>query len=77
MGNSISTTDFERESILLDNEIKRIIDDDGESVITRDKMSLNEICEKYTFVIEKRLNKHIKVHLQNLNSAIYMIPKER
>ena len=77
MGNSISITDFEMESTLLDDEIKRIIDDDGESVITRNKMSLNEICDKYTFVIEKRLNKHIKVHLQNLKSAIYMIPKER
>lgn len=68
---------FGKELQMMNEEIKQVLNERGTFRNKSYNVSLKSICDKYTFVIEKQLYKHIKVDLQDLNSSIYMIPKRR
>lgn len=68
---------FGKELNQLNNEINNIIHKKGAFKNKSYNVSLKSVCDKYTFVIEKHLHKHLKIDLQDLNSSIYMIPKRR
>ncbi len=40
-------------------------------------MFMNELNNNHLLILEKNLNKHLKVDLENLNSALYFVPKEQ
>ena len=70
MGNAFFKEEFDK----LNNVVTGLINDDN---LLKNKfytMQLEDICDKYTVVLESQLKKHVKVELQDLKDSIYLIP---
>jgi hypothetical protein len=70
------TNVFEKELHTLNNIISNILTDDDKFVNPNYNFLFEDVCNNYTILLEKELNKHLKVDLENLSSSIYLIPKK-
>lgn len=70
MGNAI----FKDELKSLNNIVSGIINNDNLYKNAKYSTQMDDICDNYTVVLESSLNKHIKIELESLKDAIYMIP---
>lgn len=68
---------FEKDLKQIEDILNSILSKDNQA-FTNSKYNLlnNEVCDKYTMVIESRLSKYLKIHLKDLASNIYFVPKE-
>lgn len=57
----------------------KIISKEDSNKFTNKKynMFINELYDNHVLVLEKQLNKHLKVDLEQLNSSIYFLPKNQ
>ena len=69
---------FGKELQLLNNICYSIINKDTNKFNKSEyNMFMNELNNNHLLIFEKNLNKHLKVDLENLNSALYFLPKEQ
>jgi hypothetical protein len=67
---------FESELRKLNELINKVLTSDDKFVDSNYNFLFEDTCNKYTILWEKDLKKHMKVHLQDLEGAIYLIPKK-
>ena len=85
MGNQHSTVNenlkgvFGKELKELNELCYKIISKEDSNKFTNKKynMFINELYDNHVLVLEKQLNKHLKVDLEQLNSSIYFLPKNQ
>jgi hypothetical protein len=85
MGNQNSTSHenlkgiFGKELKELNDLCFKIISKEDSSKFTKNKYNIfiNELYDNHVLVLEKELNKHLKVDLEQLNSSIYFLPKKQ
>lgn len=82
MGASISTS-FKSSKNVFDKDLKKIesllntiITKNDEFVDSNYNFLRSDVCAKYTMVMESRLSKYLKIHLHDLASNIYFVPKK-
>ena len=70
---------FGKELKELNDLCYRIISKEDSSKFTKNKynMFINELYDNHVLVLEKQLNKHLKIDLEQLNSSIYLLPKKQ
>ena len=80
MGGSSSTLKasshvFEKELDKIESLINTIVTKKNTFVDPNYNFANDSVCAKYTMVIENKLSKHLKIHLHDLASSIYFVPK--
>ena len=73
MGNAKSIA-FSKDLRSLNQIIDTIVKDNNQDTLG-DTIDDNKDCEKYFFVLESSLKRHLKVDLEELKDSIYVIPK--
>jgi hypothetical protein len=69
---------FGKELELLNNICYSIINKDTNKFNKNEyNMFMNELNNNHLLILEKNLNKHLKVDLENLNSSLYFVPKQQ
>jgi len=69
---------FGKELELLNNICYSIINKDTNKFNKNEyNMFMNELNNNHILILEKNLNKHLKVDLENLNSSLYFVPKKQ
>lgn len=81
MGGSSSTMKspekvFEKELNNIESIINKIITKNDKFVDPSYNFMDDSVCNDYTMVVEDKLNKHLKIHLHDLASNIYFVPKK-
>jgi hypothetical protein len=81
MGGSNSTLKsannvFDKDLTKIESLINTIITKNNEFVDSNYNFLNDNVCEKYTMVIESKLSKYLKIHLHDLASNIYFVPKK-
>lgn len=66
---------FKTELSKLNEIINKVLTSDDKFVESNYNFLFEDTCNKYTVLWEKDLKKHMKIHLQDLEGAIYLIPK--
>ena len=67
---------FSKELLQLNTIINNVLSSDDKFVNSNYNFLFEDVCNKYTIVWEKELNKHLKVNLENLSGAIFLVPKK-
>lgn len=70
-----STNVFDKELGKIESLISMIVTKNDKFVDSSYNFMNDSVCEKYTMVIEDKLSKHLKIHLHDLASNIYFVPK--
>lgn len=70
MGNTFFKEEFNN----LNSVVSSIINEKNTFKKPEYNTSLDNVCAKYTVVLESELKKHVKVELQDLKDSIYLIP---
>ena len=69
---------FGKELQFLNNICYSIINKDTNKFKKNEyNMFMNELNNNYLLILEKNLNKHLKLDLENLNSSLYFVPKQQ
>lgn len=81
MGGSSSTLKpsknvFDKDLSKIETLINTIITKNDEFVDSNYNFLNNDTCNKYTMVMESKLSKYLKIHLHDLASNIYFVPKK-
>ena len=85
MGNGNSTSNVQLKGVFgkelqeLNELCYKIISKEDSSKFTKNKynMFINGLYDNHVLVLEKDLNKHLKVDLEKLNSSLYFLPKQQ
>lgn len=79
MGLSQSKTNFKEtfnnEMSILNTYLNNIISINGLEPNAEYKVSYENLCEKFTYVVEKRLHRHQKVYIEELHDNVIIIPR--
>lgn len=79
MGLSQSKTNFKEtfhnEITILNTYLNNIITVNGLEPNAEYKVSYENLCEKFTYVIERKLHKHQKVYIEELRDNVIIIPR--
>lgn len=67
---------FERELRGINDIVNKIVSADNTFINKEYNFLSHDVCNKYQVVLETELAKHLKVHLSEFGSSIYIIPKE-
>jgi hypothetical protein len=67
---------FHKELEKLNGIITKIITNDDKFLDPNYNFLFEDTCNKYTILWEKDLKKHMKIHLEQLQGDIYLIPKK-
>ena len=67
---------FEKELHKIESLINTIITKNDEFVDSNYNFLNDTVCDKYTMVLESKLSKYLKIHLHELKSNIYFVPKK-
>lgn len=67
---------FAKELSNVNDIISHILTDDDKFVNPNYNFLFEDVCNNYTILLEKELQKHLKVDLENVSSSIYLIPKK-
>lgn len=67
---------FTDELTELDEIVNKIVSPDDKFTNPHYNFLFEDVCNKYTILWEKELNKHLKVDLEGLSGSIYLIPKK-
>ena len=70
MGNAF----FKEEFKSLNSVVTSLINDNNTFKNPDYRTKMNDVCDKFTVVLESQLNKHMKVELQDLKDSIYLVP---
>lgn len=80
MGLSQSKRDFKEtfnnEMSIINTYLNNIISVNGLAPNAEYKVSYENLCEKFTYVLEKRLHRHQKVFIEELHDNVIIIPRE-
>jgi len=79
MGLSQSKTNFKEtfnnEMSILNTYLNNIISINGLEPNAEYRVSYENLCEKFTYVVEKRLHRHQKVYIEELHDNVIIIPR--
>lgn len=66
---------FDRELTKMNSLVNLIITKDGRFQDSEYNFLKPSNCDKYTMVLESSLSRHLKIHLHDLSSDLYFVPK--
>lgn len=68
---------FKNELKMINSIINSLIDKDTTTFNNPSykEVAVKDVCETYNIILESSLKKQLKIHLQALNDAIYIVPK--
>lgn len=66
---------FASELHIVSDIIDHVIGDDNKFVAEDYNFLSRETCDRYTFVLQSQLNKHLKIDVQHLHDSIILVPK--
>jgi hypothetical protein len=79
MGNSSSRSFdnnvFKTELTTINNIVTNIINEQDLFINSKYNFLSQDVCNKYQVVLEEELNKHLKIDIKALGTALYLIPK--
>jgi hypothetical protein len=67
---------FSKELEKLEGLVNSVITPDGNFMDKEYNFLNDDVCNRYTMVMETALNKHLKVHLHDLAASVYFVPKD-
>lgn len=67
---------FHDELIKLNTIVDAVMTDDERFVDSNYNFLFEDVCQNYTMVWEKELDKHMKVDLESVHGSIYIVPKK-
>lgn len=67
---------FERELRGINDIVNMILNEDNTFKNEEYNFLSQEVCNNYQVILESELSKHLKIHLAELKSNIYVVPKE-
>lgn len=67
---------FEKELRGINDIVNKIVSNDNTFINKEYNFLSSDVCNKYQIVLESELSKHLKVHLAEFGSNIYVIPKD-
>jgi hypothetical protein len=73
---SLSSNVFEKELRGINDIVNKIINHDNTFTNKEYNFLSQDVCNKYQVILESDLSKHLKIHLAEFKSNIYVIPKE-
>jgi hypothetical protein len=80
MGNAKSKSNYQErfdvEIKFLNEILNEVISSNGFTHDANYKISHENLCDKFTFVLEKNLGKHQKAFIKDLNDNVIILPKE-
>lgn len=67
---------FHEELIKLNTIVDAVMTDDERFIDSNYNFLFEDVCQNYTMVWEKELDKHMKVDLETVHGSIYIVPKK-